>query len=74
MLIKLYVIMKSDIDRTYITNILKIYYLKINKLNIIMKFYIILRRIVEKVSVIDRLLNLLIKLYNHLKNYKYWSF
>ena len=63
--------MKSDIDRTYITNILKIYYLKINKLNIIMKFYIILRRIVEKVSVIDRLLNLLIKLYNHLKNYKY---
>ena len=71
MLIKLYIIMKSDIDRTYITNILKIYYLKINKLNIIMKFYIILRRIVEKASVIDRLLNLLIKLYNHLKNYKY---
>ena len=48
-----------------------IYYLKIDKLNIIMKFYIILTRTVEKVSVIHRFLNLLIKLYTHLKNYKY---
>ena len=64
--------MKSNIDRTYITNTLTyFYYLKINKLNIIMKFDIILTRTVEKVSVIHHLLNLLIKLYTHLKNYKY---
>ena len=64
--------MKSNIDRTYITNTLTyFYYLKINKLNIIIKFYIILTRTVEKVSVIHHLLNLLIKLYTHLKNYKY---
>ena len=64
--------MKSNIDRTYITNTLTyFYYLKINKLNIIIKFYIILTRTVEKVSVIHHLLNLLIKLYTHLKNYEY---
>ena len=64
--------MKSNIDRTYITNTLTyFYYLKINKLNIIMKFDIILTRTVEKVSVIHHLLNLLIKLYTHLKNYTY---
>ena len=63
--------MKSNIDRTYITNTLTyFYYLKINKLNIIMKFDIILTRTVEKVSVIHHLLNLLIKLYTHLKNYE----
>ena len=65
--------MKSNIDGTYITNVLSYIHLlpKINKLNIIVKFYIILTRTVEKVSVIHHLLNLLIKLYTHLKNYKY---
>ena len=36
-----------------------------------MKFYIILTQTVEKVSMIRDLLNLLIKLYTHVKNYKY---
>ena len=65
--------MKSNIDRTYITNTLFYIHLlpKINKLNIIMKFYIISTRTVEKALLIQCLLNVSIKLYTHLNNYKY---
>ena len=64
--------MKSNIERIYITNTLfYIHFLPKNKRNIIMKFYIISTRTVEKALLIQCLLNVSIKLYTHLNNYKY---